>query len=116
MDKKEYIAYLRNLILENEELNYTKPTESIYVIDDLWIGGGYFNGIRSIDHWVLLNKELIDYGLTWQHILSWGIIIVPETNSYISDVTYTLLEDMYHFIRYPTNNNYIVGQNVEIEL
>ncbi|HHJ7970164.1 TPA: hypothetical protein ACQNF5_000759, partial [Streptococcus pyogenes] len=60
-------------------------------------------GIRGYDH----NELLLD-NVTWEDILNWGTIIVPETKSYISNIHLAELDDLgYQML--PLNNNHIMG-------
>lgn len=109
MNKHDYIAYLKNLINDDDDLKFTSYKESIYVIDDLWIGGGFYKGRRSVDHFVLLDKFILSSGVNWADILNWGVVIIPESQSYISDDPHPILGEQMHYLRLPLNNNQIVG-------
>lgn len=109
MNKNEYKSYLKKKISEDDELAFSNRYKAIYVIDDLWVGGGFNEGIRSVDHWVLLDHELKSLGITWEDVLNWGIILVPETKIYISDQVNSFIEKMMQYQRLPLNNNHILG-------
>ncbi|HHJ6938266.1 TPA: hypothetical protein ACQMT0_001848, partial [Streptococcus pyogenes] len=80
-DKENYIKQLKQLVLEDDNLaNGNGLEEAIYLIDDIVIYGGFYQGIRGYDH----NELLLD-NVTWEDILNWGTIIVPEIKSYISN-------------------------------
>lgn len=108
MNKQAYISYLKELVNQNEELQFTNLDEVIYIIEDLHLGGGFHKGKRSIDHWVLLDKGLVAQGVTWENVLNWGVLVVPETKLYVSNAVYTPL-DMLGYSPLPVDSNPIVG-------
>ena len=56
--------------------------------------------------WQFLERSYLY--VSWEDILNWGTIVVPETTSYISDVEVNELEEI-GFDRLPLNSNHIVG-------
>lgn len=107
MTREEYIEQLEELIQENEELAYGSDYEIIYKIDDIVIYGGFCDGIRGYDH-----NELLVGDVTWDEILSWGTIVVPESATYISDTVNFDFEDL-GYSRLPLDDNPIVGSRSE---
>ncbi|MEN4326453.1 hypothetical protein [Streptococcus pyogenes] len=103
-DKENYIKQLKQLVLEDDNLaNGNGLEEAIYLIDDIVIYGGFYQGIRGYDH----NELLLD-NVTWEDILNWGTIIVPEIKSYISNIHLAELDDLgYQML--PLNSNHIMG-------
>ena len=93
--------------IKNHILEYCTTTknisESIYIIDGVYIDGEYDCGYRGLDH-----NALIGGGYGWVELLSNGVVIVPETLSYISDEIIEQL-DQIGYDRLPLNNNHIVG-------
>ena len=81
MNKTEYKKALIELLKENEDLkNGNSLYEAIYIIDNIVIYGGFEYGSRGYDHNILLFN-----GVSWDDVISWGILIVPETQYYFSD-------------------------------
>ncbi|HAQ7104225.1 TPA: hypothetical protein JX898_001367, partial [Enterococcus faecium] len=79
MKREEYKQRLNELLEEDETLTHGSPDEILYMIDNMVIFGGYELGNRSVDHNIL---EFDD--VSWEEILDWGILAVPETKTYIS--------------------------------
>lgn len=94
-------------IIKNEILEYCETTEditqAIYIIDDVLVDGEFDYGCRGLDHNALLGD-----GYGWDEILMYGVVIVPETQTYISDTSVMDL-DLIGYERLPLNNNHIVG-------
>ncbi|HAQ7556488.1 hypothetical protein, partial [Enterococcus faecium] len=78
MKREEYKQRLNELLEEDETLTHGSPDEILYMIDNMVIFGGYELGNRSVDHNIL---EFDD--VSWEEILDWGILAVPETKTYI---------------------------------
>lgn len=76
MKREEYKQRLNELLEEDETLTHGSPDEILYMIDNMVIFGGYELGNRSVDHNIL---EFDD--VSWEEILDWGILAVPETNN-----------------------------------
>lgn len=98
MNKNEYV---KQLIQDNEITN--NIYECIYIIDGIMIGGEFDCGYRGVDHNTLLYKDM-----AWDDILNFGIVIVPETETYISDTSVMDLDSI-GYERLPLNNNHVVG-------
>lgn len=115
-----YAEYLRQKQQANEELQHDGNLEhAIYMIDDIIIGGDFYDGVRCNDHNALLeidyrtNERYITlngerFTITWEDILSYGTVLVPETETYISDTTIQALEEI-GYSRLPLNDNHIAG-------
>lgn len=89
---------------ETDDLN-----ETIYIIDDLKISGDFDMGVRGLDH-----NSLIFDNQKWEDILTWGTVVVPETQSYISDKPIQELETQgFHSV--PLNDNHIIKAEEVIE-
>lgn len=98
MNKNEYV---KRLIEDNE---ITKNIyEAIYMINDIMISGEFDYGCRGVDHNTLLYNDM-----TWDDVLNWGIVIVPETQTYISDASVMDLDEI-GYERLPLNKNHIKG-------
>ena len=91
-----------NNLKENNETT-TNLYETIYIIDDLYISGEFDCGSRGLDH-----NNLIGNGVTWDDLLLYGTVIVPETETYISDDQIDELDSI-GYTRLPLNDNHIVG-------
>lgn len=90
--------------IQDKELETTnEPNLAIYLIDGIYISGEFDCGSRGIDHNILLSD-----GITWKDLLTSGVIIVPETSTYISDTIIDELEGC-EFTNLPTHSNHIVG-------
>ena len=104
MKEAEYIEYLREAMEEGYEMAYGNGLEeAIYMIDDLIIYGGFCGGVRSIEHQALKHDDV-----SWEQIIEWGVLIVPETESYISEVKIDELDEL-GYERLPLESNHIVG-------
>lgn len=107
--KQAYIDELKTY-LKNGEISETDDlNETIYIIDDLKISGDFDVGVRGLDH-----NSLIFDKQTWEDILTWGTVVVPETQSYISDKPIQELET-HGFHSVPLNNNHIIKTDKIIE-
>lgn len=95
--------------IKNQVLEYCTTTtniqEAIYIIDGVYISGEFYRGSRGLDH-----NALMGDGYGWVEILSHGIVIVPETLSYISDTPFNDLDEL-GYSRLPLNDNHIMGFN-----
>lgn len=89
MKREEYKQRLNELLEEDETLTHGSPDEILYMIDNMVIFGGYELGNRSVDHNIL---EFDD--VSWEEILDWGILAVPETKTYISDTMVPFFEEL----------------------
>ena len=94
-------------MIKNEILEYFSTTnnisEAIYIIDNIYIDGEFDYGCRGLDHNALLGD-----GYGWDDILEFGVVIVPETQTYISDTSVIDLDDL-GYERLPLNDNHVVG-------
>lgn len=77
--------------------------EAIYIIDELVIYGGFDCGYRGVDHNILKSDDV-----EWEEILSYGTLIVPETETYISDTIIEELEEI-GYSNLPYSSNHITG-------
>lgn len=118
--KELYIEYLKQEMSENEEMHHDDNLKhAIYMIDNIIIGGDFYDGVRCNDHNCLLeinysnNSRHITlngerYAITWEDVLIWGHVLVPETKTYTSDFNINEL-DKIGYDRLPLNNNHISG-------
>lgn len=80
-EKQQYLTYLHEL-LQTCEIELTDNfNEAIFMIDDLMISGDFCDGIRGADHNILLNENF----KTLEQISHYGIVLVPETQSFFSN-------------------------------
>lgn len=105
MNKKRELfkINLLELLEEDETIRNGSLYEVIYEIDDIIIYGGFEEGYRGIDHNILMCE-----GISWYDIINWGVVVVPETMSYISNEPI----EKYEYIGYknlPLDNNHIMG-------
>lgn len=103
MNKETYINELTELMQDYTELNGHNVYEIIYIIDGIKVYGGFDYGTRGIDHNILMFN-----GVTWGDILNWGVVVVPETQCYISNKRVLEL-DYIDYTQLPLNDNHIVG-------
>lgn len=87
--RKEFYNELNNLINEGELQITTNLNECIYIIEDLYISGDFCDGIRGVDHNVLLFE-----GINWDQVIRYGTILVPETKTYINNNSNLLLNEL----------------------
>lgn len=80
-EKQRYLKYLIMLFQSNEIELTDNFNEAIYMIDDLMISGDFCGGIRGVDHNVLLNETF----KTLEQISCYGVVLVPETETFFSN-------------------------------
>lgn len=103
MTREEYKEALLEMIEEDETMKSNgNDYELIYVIDDIEVAGGFYHGVRSIDH-----NSLKFENVSWKDILTWGTVLVPETETYASDKPIQRFEKI-GYERLPLNNNHII--------
>lgn len=98
------IRSIIELIEEDPSLTVGAENEIIYQIEDITIYGGFEGGYRAVDHNVLKFD-----GIEWEDILQQGIVVVPETEVYISNTAVERFERI-GYSRQPLECNHIVGQ------
>ena len=103
MNQEQYKAKLIDMVKDMPELLSGYDTEIIYTIDGLNIYGAFEYGARGIDHNILLCK-----GVTWNDVLEYGCVAVPETATYISEYPVDMFEAL-GYERLPLDNNHING-------
>ena len=107
MNKEEYKKELLDLISDEEYAVTNNIEQAIYIIDDIKIDGwdGYYepNAPRSLDHHTLLFNNS-----SWEEVLTYGTVIVPESKTYISDTDNIELSNL-GYSRLALNNNHLVG-------
>lgn len=94
---------LLEMLKEEEGMSVGREEEIIYQIDDIEVYGEFEMGYRGVDHNVLISDDV-----TWEELLTWGTVVVPETKTYISDNNVKRFEDI-GYSRMPLNNNHIAG-------
>lgn len=76
--------------------------EAIYYHERIGMIDGEFDfGCRGLDHNCLLSSDI-----SFTDLMINGVLLVPETNTYISDKKINLFKDLE---RIPLNNNHFVG-------
>ena len=103
MNRETYKHKLRELLRDDESLRVGYPGQEIYQIDEITVYGGFEMGLRSVDHQILLEPEV-----TWDNLMTWGTVISPESQTYISDSEVPEFEAM-DYQRLPLNRNHITG-------
>lgn len=84
MDKRrEKKIFIKNELLKNGLKTTKNFYEAIYIVGKTMISGEFEYGCRGIDH-----KELLFDGITWEELLHYGTILVPETCSAIGKKHY----------------------------
>lgn len=80
-EKERYLKYL-NMLFQSNEIELTDNlNEAIFMIDDIMISGDFCDGVRGVDHNVLLDETF----KTLEQISYYGIILVPETETFFSN-------------------------------
>lgn len=102
--REQFKLDLQELLEEDESMATGQPAEVIYSIDDLTIYGGFYSGIRSVDH----RSLIFDY-MSWENLIEWGVVVIPETNTYISDESVEKYQSL-GFTNIPTGDNHIIGR------
>ena len=106
MTREEFKDALREQIEEDPSLEHNgNDRELIYVIDDIEVSGGFDYGSRGIDHNTLKYNDV-----SWENILKWGTILVPETEVYISDKPIKRFDNL-GYERLPLNDNHIITES-----
>lgn len=103
ISREEYIKNLQELLVDDPSMAKGRDEEVIYQIGDLTIYGGFEMGVRGTDH-----RSLLFEGVSWENIMNWGTVVVPETQSYISDQLVDQFEKL-GFKNLPTNDNHLRG-------
>lgn len=103
VSREDYIKDLQELLIDDPSMAKGQAEEVIYQIDDLTIYGGFEKGVRGTDH-----RSLLFEGVSWENIMNWGTVVVPETQSYISDQLADQFEKL-GFKNLPTNDNHLRG-------
>lgn len=107
MNKDEYKKELLALISEEAYVLTDNIEQAVYIIDDIKIDGweGFYSPHtpRSLDHSTFLFDNV-----SWEDILSFGIVVVPEAKTYICDNDNIELNNL-GYSRLDLNNNHIVG-------
>ena len=103
MSRDEYLQYVSDMVEEDTDLQGDDLSQAIYMIDEIIVYGGFCGSTRGVDHNILL----LD-GITWDNLLEWGIVIVPEIGTYISNYSIRELEQL-DYIRLPLDDNHIAG-------
>lgn len=94
-EKQQYLTYLHEL-LQTCEIELTDNfQEAIFMIDDLMISGDFCDGIRGVDHNVLLNETF----KTLEQISYYGIVLVPETETFFSNELSKYITEINGYIR-----------------
>lgn len=100
--REQFKMDLVEMLSEDEKMSKGLPDEQIYRIDNINVYGGFVAGERSIDH-----NSLLFQNITWENLLEWGTVIVPENKTYISNTKIPDLDDS-GYNPLPLNNNHIV--------
>jgi len=102
---------VRSILNDDETMAVGEPEEIIYKIDDLKVYGGFEMGVRGVDHNILIDNET-----SWEDIIEYGTVVVPENKTYISNKSIKEFKDL-GYSNLPTNNNHIIkkGNTKNIE-
>lgn len=115
-DKEYYVSLIKEAIEDGSLTETELVSEAIYIIDDIKISGDFDCGIRGTDHNVLNLEDQ-----NWSDILRWGTLVVPETESYISNTPIYELEAL-GYINIPLDANHkyqsekVIEYNVQLSL
>lgn len=103
MNKQEY----KQALLSCEDITITNDFyKAIYIIDDIMISGDFYQGYRTLDHNELL--KACD-NVTWENVLHWGTVLVPETNSAIGKKHKNICNEHGYKCLPVKSNNHIMG-------
>lgn len=105
MDRNDFKKEIQMLLEEDETLTEGTDDEIIYEIDGIKIYGGYEYGYRTADHNVLLFE-----GVEWEDVIKWGVVVVPETETYISNDPIEKYDDL-GYSKLPEHSNHLMGNN-----
>lgn len=100
--REEFIEDLKEMIEYEDGMSMGDIDEIIYIIDDLIIYGDFYSGSRSADHAVLLFDDM-----TWEDLINWGTVVVPENKTYISNQINIELNSN-GFSNLPIDDNHII--------
>lgn len=87
--RDSYIKFIKEMIEESPGMKFGKPHEVIYRIDGINVYGEFCDGVRGVDHNCLKGSCY-----SWEDVLSFGTISVPETKIYISSKPIKFFEDL----------------------
>lgn len=107
--KNKFVDDIKKLIADDPDLAEGEDHEIIYEIDGINVYGGFYDGTRSVDHNVLKFPDV-----EWEDILNWGVVVAPETSTYISNNVIKKYEEM-GYSNLPIENNHINAQEKELE-
>lgn len=94
-EKQQYLTHLHEL-LQSCEIELTDNfQEAIFIIDDLMISGNFCDGIRGVDHNVLLNETF----KTLEQISYYGTVLVPETGTFFTNELSKHIAEINGYIR-----------------
>ena len=104
MITKNYLDFLGEMI-EDQEVNLTENVfEAIYYTEKYgFISGDFDLGLRGTDHYVL-----IDDRFSWLDVMNAGTLIVPESQTYISNENIDFLDEI-GYEKMPFDNNHFIG-------
>ena len=98
----EYHNHIKELV-DELGLYGSNPYEVIYQIGDVKVYGEFDEyGNRGLDHNILKSDDI-----SWEQIIEYGTVVVPETQTYISDEEISDFEEL-GYLRLPINNNHII--------
>ena len=103
MNRLEFVDSIIELVDEDITMSEGTDEEIIYVIDGIEVYGGFEYGIRGVDH-----NSLLSEGVTWEQVIEWGTIVVPETRTYVSEDSQERF-DLLGYERLPLGRNHIMG-------
>lgn len=105
--RDQFKLELQELLNDDETMAYGEENEVIYKIDDITVYGGFDSGIRGVDHNVLISDDV-----SWEELIEWGTVVVPETQTYISDEIINEFEEL-GYNNLPVSSNQYVGYKNE---
>lgn len=98
------INYLNDLLSDGSITLTSDPEEAIYYHEAIGFVWGEFDcGLRGLDH-----NGLVSEDITITDLMENGVLVVPESMTYISDEKLAIFEDI-SFDRLPLETNHFVG-------
>ena len=101
---KEKKIIIKKQLLKNGLKTTNNFYEAIYIIGKTMISGEFDYGCRGIDH----NELLVDE-ITWEELLHYGTILIPETMCAIGKKHYNICKNNGYKFLPVKKGNHIMG-------
>lgn len=101
MTKQELLGKIK----ADEFLHETHSfSDAVYILGDYMVSGNFVNGLRTVDH-----RDLLEDDCTWQELLHYGTVLVPEMHTAIGQKHKDLCRKYGYRMLPVGKKNHIVG-------